>query len=75
MFNFHFRRQPTLDDSKLPKWDEATSYPVKYLRIGNKDQESSELIKMEKGLLQERADFWYEIGAHLPAKTDVKVEL
>lgn len=37
--------------------------------------ESEPLVAMEKGLFQDRANFWYELGAHLPARTDKKDEL
>lgn len=51
----------------LPKWQKTAGYPVDYLRIGNKDKEGSPIIEMEKGLLQERAEFWHKLKAHSPA--------
>jgi len=62
-------RNPTPDKSDLTKWKPTKSMPVDYLRIGTKDFEGRPFIAMEKGLLKERADFWLNLKAHLPAET------
>lgn len=51
----------------LPEWRRTLGYPVEYLRIGNKVKVDGPIIEMEKGLMQERAEFWHKLKAHAPA--------
>lgn len=56
-------------------WKPAKGYPLDYLRIGNKDHDGQPLIAMENGLMDERAEFWRKLKAHLPAIKSIKEEL
>lgn len=61
----------------MTTWEPTTDYPVKYLRIGTKDRGAEDpLVSMETGLIQDRADFWFKLRAHGPAKVgEIKDEL
>jgi hypothetical protein len=67
-------RNPT-PDGDLVKWEPTDSYPLKFLRIGNKDYANQPMVAMEKGLLEERAEFWASLKAHHAAKPDKRDEL
>lgn len=71
-----FRRNPTPEDSGLPTWKPALGHPITYARIGSKDPDNWVVLQNEHGLLEERANFWKEINAHLPAaETSTRDEL
>lgn len=71
---FHLFRNPTPSSSDLPKWQPAKNIPVSYYRIGNANFPGKSLFGNENGgIFQDRADFWYRIGAHLPARDTEKV--
>jgi hypothetical protein len=69
-----FHRNPTPTDDLL-KWDTTSSYPLRFLRIGNKDYPNQALVAMEKGLLDERAEFWASLKAHHGSQSGNKDEL
>lgn len=57
-------------------WKPTKGYPLDYLRIGNVNEEDDQpFIAMENGLMDERAEFWRKLQAHLPAKKLYKEEL
>lgn len=63
-------RNPTPDSGHLPKWEPANGFPLKYYRIGNLNHDGKPLFGMEiDGVFQDRAEFWREIGAHLPTRS------
>lgn len=67
---FHCRN-PTPNSSRLPKWDELNGFPVNYYRIGNFHFDTKPMFGMESGgIFEDRARFWREIGAHLPAHSN-----
>ncbi|XP_055911613.1 venom carboxylesterase-6 [Eupeodes corollae] len=65
--NFAWHSDPTPASSDLPKWNPTKTYPVDFVRIGNQDHENWQLLSFEKGLLQERVDFWNDLKPHIPA--------
>ncbi|XP_031627736.1 venom carboxylesterase-6 [Contarinia nasturtii] len=74
--NFASTGNPTPDSSDLPKWEEANGFPLKYYRIGNSNHNGKSLIGMEiDGIFHDRANFWRQIGAHLPTRIFEKDEL
>lgn len=69
-------RNPTPAMSKLPKWEKADGFPLKYYRIGNSNHNGKPLFGMEvDGIFHDRAKFWREIGAHLPSQDFKRDEL
>lgn len=72
--NMFSHRNPTPSSSKLPKWQPTSKFPLNYYRIGNQNEDKP-FIAMETGLYEDRARFWREIGAHLPANVRQKDEL
>lgn len=71
-----FHRNPTPDNSNLPKWKATNNFPLKYYRIGNYKFPGERMVGMESGgIFADRADFWRKIGAHLPARNSAKEEL
>ncbi|XP_059611145.1 juvenile hormone esterase-like [Phlebotomus argentipes] len=56
---------PKSDDSSLPEWKVAGSFPYDYLRIGNYHQSDAPIIAMENGLYEERVLFWRKINSEL----------
>ncbi|XP_055308049.1 juvenile hormone esterase isoform X2 [Sitodiplosis mosellana] len=74
--NFARTGNPTPDSSDLPKWEKANGFPLKYYRIGNTNHYGKPLFGMEvDGIFHDRANFWREIGAHLPTRSLEKDEL
>lgn len=74
--NFARIGNPTPEDSGLPTWKPALGHPITYARIGSKDPDNWVVLQNEHGLLEERANFWKEINAHLPAaETSTRDEL
>lgn len=67
-------RNPTPASNELPRWQQASKFPLNYYRIGNLN-EHQPFIAMETGLYDDRARFWREIGAHSPPKVAAKDEL
>lgn len=46
-------------------WLPARGFPVDYLRLGNYQMYDADLVKMEKGFLEERMNLWRQIkSAH-----------
>ncbi|XP_055677254.1 juvenile hormone esterase [Lutzomyia longipalpis] len=63
--NFARTGHPTPKDGDLSfEWKEAKGYPVDYLRLGRMDNEDKPLAIMEKGLFEERINFWRKLSAH-----------
>lgn len=73
--DFSTSRDPTPSTSGLTKWYPTSQYPLDYYRIGNLHQEHEPIVKMDRGLFDERARFWRTVGAHLPASHLFKEEL
>lgn len=73
--HFFADRNPTPDTSNLPKWHSTQEFPLNYYRIGNTNHDGKPMFGMEEGLFDDRARFWREIGAHLPARSNAKEEL
>ncbi|CAO1442227.1 unnamed protein product, partial [Diamesa serratosioi] len=67
--NFAYTGNPTPKDSLLPKWTPAKRFPFGYLRIGNNNGESEDLLSMEKDLYPERAAFWRKLRTNFPKLT------
>jgi hypothetical protein len=75
--NFHVKlsflpSNPTPDNSEFDHWAPATNFPLDYMRIGNENGKSKDLLVMQKDLYPERANFWDEIEAHHPAEMKPK---
>lgn len=71
-----FSRNPTPPSSPLPVWNEARGFPLEYYRIGNTNFEGKPIIGMESGgLFDDRAQFWLQLGANLPANYTQRDEL
>ncbi|XP_059611143.1 juvenile hormone esterase-like [Phlebotomus argentipes] len=63
---------PKSDDSSLPEWKVAGSFPYDFLRIGNYHQSDAPIIAMENGLYEKRVLFWKKIASVLTeAQMDV----
>lgn len=57
-------------------WNEARGFPLEYYRIGNTNFEGKPIIGMESGgLFDDRAQFWLQLGANLPANYTQRDEL
>lgn len=54
--------QDEIADADRIEWKPTTDYPVDYMKIGERNIESGQFIKMESGLLQQRANFWMDLG-------------
>lgn len=65
--NFATTGNPTPESSHFEQWTPATKFPLNYLRIGNENGESKNLLSMENDLYSERAEFWWNLRAHHPA--------
>lgn len=77
-FNGFYRpfRNPTPKSSYLPKWKKLKEFPINYYRIGNLNFENKPMFGNEYGgMFEDRAKFWRELGAHLPAANVKKDEL
>jgi hypothetical protein len=61
-------RNPTPPGEKLKKWPATSSFPLDYMRIGNENGHSRDLLIMQKDLYADRAQFWENLRAHYPAK-------
>lgn len=72
--HFPFRK-PTPDSSDLTKWTPTKGFPLDYYRIGHAHDAKKPLLGMETGLFDNRAEFWRDLGAHLPARHGTKDEL
>ncbi|XP_059619894.1 venom carboxylesterase-6 [Phlebotomus argentipes] len=69
--NFAKTGHPTPKGSGLTfSWKEAKGYPVDYLRLGRMDDEEKSLASMERGLFEERINFWRRLRAHHAADDD-----
>ncbi|XP_023303516.2 venom carboxylesterase-6 [Lucilia cuprina] len=66
--NFAKTSNPTPTDSNLPKWSPTKDYPVLFAKIGNKNEEDSNVFQFDKKLYQDRVDFWRNLNPHIPAK-------
>ena len=76
---FNFRNPTPNADDFGQLWSPVSQFPLDYMRIGNENGKSKDLLVMQKDLFPERADFWDDIKAHHPAeskpKTLIKGEL
>ncbi|CRK89381.1 CLUMA_CG003135, isoform A [Clunio marinus] len=52
--------------SEFPLWSPVRKFPLDYLSIGNKNGNSEKLLSMERGLWDERAEFWQKIRRENP---------
>lgn len=69
-------RNPTPESSYLPKWEKTNGFPLNFYRIGNWNFETKPMFGMEDdGLFEDRAKFWRELKAFLPASHTIKDEL
>lgn len=59
--NFSFRHPHPTATTTIPKWPIATSVPFEFMQIGNENGKSSNLFKINKGLYEDRANFWMKV--------------
>jgi hypothetical protein len=47
-------------------WSPARKFPLDHIVIGNRNGESEKLLGMEKGLFEERHEFWKKLRKENP---------
>ncbi|XP_011185054.2 uncharacterized protein LOC105213718 [Zeugodacus cucurbitae] len=70
--NFAKKGNPTPSDSNLTPWEPVTGYPVNYARLGHKTPEEFTVLQMESNIYADRANFWRQLKAHIPAEQRAK---
>lgn len=66
-------RKPTPDwtkNSDYPYWSSARTFPLDYMLMGNSNGNRKNLFTMEKGLFDDRYQFWEDLRAEFPALTE-----
>lgn len=63
--SFFFSRNPisSHNNDSIPSWPAATEYPFDYMVIGNENgrYENVRLFRVDKGLFEDRANFWMKL--------------
>jgi hypothetical protein len=52
--------------SEFPFWTPAKKFPLDHMVIGNRNGESEGLLGMERGLFEERYEFWKQLRKENP---------
>lgn len=71
--NFAKTGKPTPEwtkDSDYPYWISSRKFPLDYMSIGNLNGNRKELFSMEKGLFDERQNFWRVLRSEHPKLTE-----